>query len=57
MIKIDYSNYVTTQAEWAQSLIKQARANQGAKGLTLSVAVGEALHRVVRLSRDPIEVM
>lgn len=57
VIKIDYSNYVTTQTEWAQSLIVQARATGGQKGLLLGLTVGETLHRVVKRSRDPIEVM
>ena len=56
-IKIDYSNYMTNQTEWARRLLQEAQGPQADKAFDLGSVAGEALHRVIRLARNPVEVL
>jgi len=56
-IKIDYSNYLANQTEWAKRLLQEAQGPQTDKAFALGSVVGETLHRVTRLAKNPVEIL
>lgn len=53
MVKIDYSNYLDSQNEWAQSLTHCARLEEGDKSREYAEIAADALKRVVMLNKRP----